>query len=247
MRTLRCSMGALLCLFTVAVAVAIGGGGVTAQEKTQSNVKTEAAAATPEVQAVQSVSLARDLAAYGQRAKSPEALAVAAQILLDNPTRDMQAEKQEEAGQEKPAEGAAKADVAQPSLDPAKLLTEAEGMAAGNQTTLTLIRELKSRATVKTRGRSGGPAQRRDRVSARSTDIYNVTFQGGRPAIIRVSGDGDTDLDLYVYDENGNLIVSDTDTTDECLVMWTPRWTGRFRIKVSNMGRIYNNYILLTN
>ena len=234
-------------VLVLALAVAIGAGDVMAQEKAQSNVKTEAAAATPEVQAVQNVSLARDLAAYGQRVKSPEALAVAAQILLDNPTRDVEAEKKEETGQGEPGEGAAKSGVSQPDLDAVKLLAEAEGMASGNQTALALVRELKGRATVKTRGRVGGAAQRRDRVSARSIDTYDVSFYGGRPSIVRVSGDGDTDLDLYVYDQNGNLIASDTDSSDECLVMWTPRWTGRFRIKISNLGRMYNNYMLLTN
>ena len=66
-------------------------------------------------------------------------------------------------------------------------------------------------------------------------------------AEILVSGDGDTDLDLYVYDENGNLITSDTDYTDDCYVRFCPKWTGPFRIKIVNRGGVYNNYIILTN
>lgn len=84
-----------------------------------------------------------------------------------------------------------------------------------------------------------------ERVSANSTDVYNVTFIGGEPAEVFVVGDGDTDLDLFIYDENGNLIDSDTDNTDVCLCEWTPRWTGRFTIKIRNYGSVYNEYTML--
>jgi hypothetical protein len=36
------------------------------------------------------------------------------------------------------------------------------------------------------------------------------------PIVVLV--DGDTDLDLQVYDENGNVIVSDTDYTNQCVL-----------------------------
>ena len=84
----------------------------------------------------------------------------------------------------------------------------------------------------------------RDVVRAQSTDVFHVDFFSGRPARIVVDGDRDTDLDLYVYDENGNLIASDTDRTDYCIAGWTPRWTGTFRIEVQNLGRVYNRYSL---
>ncbi len=66
-------------------------------------------------------------------------------------------------------------------------------------------------------------------------------------ARVAVIGDGDTDLDLLVYDENGNLIASDTDYTDKCLVEFAPRWTGTFLVRVVNNGYVHNNYLLLTN
>ena len=82
-------------------------------------------------------------------------------------------------------------------------------------------------------------------VKAHPIDVYTLTFRAGERACILVSGDGDTDLDLYVYDENGNLVASDTDSGDKCAAVWTPRWTGRFTIKVKNLGDVYNEYKIM--
>jgi hypothetical protein len=88
----------------------------------------------------------------------------------------------------------------------------------------------------------GGPQSAVHQVDAYSTDVFVVHFYGDEPAAVSVVGDGDTDLDLYVYDENGYLIGSDTDPTDRCLVLFRPRWTGAFRIEVRNLGSVYNEY-----
>jgi hypothetical protein len=88
----------------------------------------------------------------------------------------------------------------------------------------------------------GGPQSAVHQVDAYSTDVFVVSFYGDEPAAVAVVGDGDTDLDLYVYDENGYLIGSDTDSTDRCLVLFRPRWTGQFRIEVRNLGSVYNEY-----
>ena len=77
--------------------------------------------------------------------------------------------------------------------------------------------------------------------------VYSITFNGGELAEIAVVGDGDTDLDLHVYDQYGNRICSDTDPSDRNYCSWIPSWTGDFRIAVENHGRVYNNYRLATN
>ena len=52
------------------------------------------------------------------------------------------------------------------------------------------------------------------------------TFTGGC--------DGDcTDLDLRLYDNNGNLIDSDVLPDDYPIVSVTPRWNGNFRLRVT--------------
>lgn len=131
----------------------------------------------------------------------------------------------------------------QVTLDPAKLLADAKEMANNDGVLLALIDDVSNNV----RGAVGGPKYHVDAVNAKGTDIYDVTFRAGEIAIVTVVGDGDTDLDLYVYDNNGNLIDSDTDYTDNCVCTWTPRWTGNFRIKIVNRGSVFNRYVIRTN
>ncbi|WP_250631667.1 hypothetical protein [Rhodoflexus caldus] len=93
----------------------------------------------------------------------------------------------------------------------------------------------------------GGAKVAYEKVLALSTDTYAVRFTGGSRAYVAINGDGDTDLDLFVYDENDNLIAKDDDHLDRCVVEWYPKWTGPFVIKVKNLGRVYNNYRIVTN
>ncbi len=79
------------------------------------------------------------------------------------------------------------------------------------------------------------------------TDTYVVPFAAGEPAVVVLKGDGDTILDLKVYDENGHLIAADVDEGAGALVKWTPRWSGKYIIKVVNHGPVYNHYRLATN
>jgi hypothetical protein len=96
-------------------------------------------------------------------------------------------------------------------------------------------------------GRTRGPGIDHGVAEAYSTVQYHDRFAGGRWATITVDGDGDTDLDLFVYDENGNLVASDTDRLDYCVVSFVPRRTGTFRIVVENLGSVYNRFTIETN
>lgn len=131
----------------------------------------------------------------------------------------------------------------QVNLDPAQLLADAKKMAGNDGVLLALIDDVSSNV----RGAVGGPKYAVSRVEANDYDIYNVSFRANEVAIVTVIGDGDTDLDLYIYDNNGNLIDKDDDYSDNCVCTWTPRWTGNFRIKIVNRGGVYNNYVLRTN
>lgn len=90
----------------------------------------------------------------------------------------------------------------------------------------------------------GGPISHLDRVSARTADIYRVACWGNEQVRIVVRGDGDTDLDLYVYDASGNLLAWDNDGTDLCIVRFTPSNAGEYILRVVNLGWVYNEYLL---
>jgi hypothetical protein len=96
-------------------------------------------------------------------------------------------------------------------------------------------------------GAVGGPKVQVTSVRAYSNDVFKVYFHAWEQATVVVRGDGDTDLDLFVYDENGNLVASDTGVTDDCEVRWVPKWTGLFYIKVVNRGPVSNTYVIQTN
>ena len=82
-------------------------------------------------------------------------------------------------------------------------------------------------------------------VKSHASDSYDYNFVGGYPASAGISGDGDTDLDLYVYDQYGNLACSSTEDEDTEVCSWTPKWTGSFRIVVKNRGSVYNKYFII--
>jgi hypothetical protein len=86
------------------------------------------------------------------------------------------------------------------------------------------------------------------RVAAYSSDTYQpISFNAGDRAVVAVQGDGDTELQLLVYDQNNHLIDSDTCQHSRCVATWTPSWTGPFYIVVRNMGWVYNQYQMATN
>jgi hypothetical protein len=97
-------------------------------------------------------------------------------------------------------------------------------------------------------GAIGGAKSSNEVVLARDTDTYQTRFEGGELAQVQASACHlDDDIDIYVYDENGNLIAKDIDRDGIPLCRWTPRWRGTFTIKVVNNEYEKINYRLVTN
>jgi hypothetical protein len=223
--------------------ILLGGSALVGQEKEEVNLKTDASGEAADG-AVGQAALAAEMAAYGYAEEAPLALVSAARIVIAQGVDMVDRDKETEGGEQGEAKSGGGADM---SLDAEKLLADAEEMAAGDEVIVELIGRVRQEAVLGTRGRVGGPASHYDEVLARSTDVYTLTFRGGEWAEIRVRGDGDTDLDCYVYDQNGNLIDSDADYTDYCILGWVPRWTGSFTLRIRNLGWVWNGYILVTN
>ena len=189
------------------------------------------------------VKLANQLLRYGYENKSTLALLDALQIFSENPTQAFNATKKGDAVDESKTDGK-KAKV---SFDYESALADAKAFADGDPNLLALIDNIDAEAKGAQRGNINGPSRDYSAVNGNSYMDYTASFVANELAEILVSGDGDTDLDLYVYDSNGNLITKDTDYSDDCYVRWVPAWTGRYTIRIVNRGPIYNRFVILTN
>ena len=69
------------------------------------------------------------------------------------------------------------------------------------------------------------------RVGEYST--YNVTLRANMKYKLLGFCDNDcNDLDIFLYDENGNEISRDTSTDSMPVADVAPKWTGQFKVKV---------------
>ena len=221
------------------VAMVLATSTAVAAESKGSNQAAEKGKVTPAAEGVAQLGLAGELATYGRETRNPMALIVAAEMVAGAGAQDKARTKTTE------GKGVAGADKeAKPDLSTAALLDEARGLAGQNAALLAAIDRV---GASESKGRANGPGQVSERVLAGDYDLYTVRFNGGEEAAVLVVGDGDTDLDLYVYDENDNLVCDDTDSTDTMLCQWTPAWTGNFTVKIKNLGSVYNAYEMVTN
>jgi hypothetical protein len=80
-----------------------------------------------------------------------------------------------------------------------------------------------------------------DDLGNRGTEVYSMDLRKGEDyVIIGVCDEDCVDLDLKVYDDNGNLIASDNDTDSTPMVQITPRWSAGFTLK-AEMADCRNN------
>lgn len=93
---------------------------------------------------------------------------------------------------------------------------------------------------------SPNPSQTTDVIGGYRTHTYTKVFFGGELAMVGVIGDGDSDLDLYIENEDG-LVAKDDDLTDRCVCVWRPEHTQRVTIRIVNRGPVANCYRLRTN
>ncbi len=85
----------------------------------------------------------------------------------------------------------------------------------------------------------------RGRVLANSTWDRAIDLRGNEMTLITLVGEGRTDLDLFIYDAAGNLVVASDGQTDEEAVWVFPFQAGRYYIRVANLGRVGNSFSLL--
>lgn len=188
------------------------------------------------------------VSAYGHETGTPEALITAARQLADVPAVAQEPKKQVKSNGDGTV-ASDKADGLPIVLEPKALLREAQGYAAGigNKELIKYV-DAVAKAPLAPSGTYTGSAKYTiSTVSGGFTDVYEIGFAANDLAELGVLGDGDTDLDIAIFDEYGNRIAADTSSTDLGIVSWTPRWSGNFRIEIRNNGAVPNHYIFVVN
>ncbi len=82
-------------------------------------------------------------------------------------------------------------------------------------------------------------------VGAFDEDSHSVYIKAGELVYIKATGNGNSDLDMYVYDSNENLVVKDTRLTTDGYVTFTASRSGYYYIDVTNDGDEDNVYKLV--
>lgn len=72
-----------------------------------------------------------------------------------------------------------------------------------------------------------------DYLAEGASTVLTTTLYTGNHYVLVAGGDSRTrDIDVFVYDENNNLVAQDDGASDVAFVEVTPRWTGTYYVKV---------------
>lgn len=125
------------------------------------------------------------------------------------------------------------------------MLQDALRLAAGDAALLALIGDA---AAERDKGVRVGPAYVIARIApGLGPDRIDYSFAGGVTAEVYVEGAAGTNLDLYIRDEEGRLICTDTDPSNIAYCNWTPLHDATFSVTVENRGAAATEYVLITN
>lgn len=185
--------------------------------------------------------LVADLVKHGRAYGDADALAYAATILGEFRCRETDRKPiTMDSSDAEQSKGSGK-----PSMSFHDIVADAEALCSTPSCEMLLMRANAVWEENK-RGRVGDAAMSEEVILANNELRYTHEFEGGEVARVFIMGDGDTNLDLRVFDENSNLIGSDLGESDACCVEWKPSWTGEFTISVTNEGDQYNRFVIFT-
>ena len=193
---------------------------------------------TPISAEMQALQTAYSLAEYGYSVESASALIEAAEIIASVPTQPLTDVKVE--GETAPVDD-------ERAFTAEKLLEDGKKLAAGDKTLTKWANEVEKSIKKGTRGAVGGPKYAISAMAGGNSVYYYVSFRAHEYAAVHVQPFSPNDFDLYIYDENGNLIAFDESYSSSAYASFVPRWTGVFKILVKNRSRSYGSYKMTTN
>ena len=182
---------------------------------------------------------ANSLARYGYSAQSASALIGAAEIFARIRTQPLGVTPERTNSDPVTAET--------PEFTPANLLADGKKLAGKDKTLLAWAAEVEKSLNTRTRGAVGGPKSAMSVIAGGDTHTYAINLRGGERTDIALIGDASSDLDLYILDSYGNLIIGDEGHTDIARLWVIPTITGSFTVVVKNYGPRANRYEMYTN
>ena len=200
------------------------------------NVDASSKATDPKAASIEMISLARTIISYGMKEKDSMALMLGLKMLKTQSVKDNRAA----ASKDEKLSGQPYQEALNNTQE--TLVKHARKFSSGDKTMLAIIDDV---AAMSSRG-AGGQIYVGE-VAGGVVNEHVFDFNAGELAAVYVEGDGSVDLDLMVFDDNGNLICADTDNTDVGFCQWTPAHKGRFVLKIDNIGSQKNEYVLMTN
>jgi hypothetical protein len=189
--------------------------------------------------AVATLAMAQDLYTLGMANKDALTVLTAAKLAGSVEIKDVERKKET-----KGTEVAGEAEGKDLPVDAATMMASAKELAGEDEVLSGLVEDAMVEAG---RGRVGGASSTLSRLPAGQTDTWEVPFYGDSYAELAVVGDGDSNLDVLVTDENGNTICYDVSWSDKVYCDFVPAWNGYFYVTVQNNGSSRNSYYLMTN
>ncbi len=227
--------------FAVASTVTAGD---TKSDKKGSNVQemSKGAKMSATTRAIQDLALASQLIRYGRQEKNGESLLLAAQILHKTSTKPLKV-----AHKATGKEGDKPAKMVKANNSPKALLAEAKKISSGPQlAALAMATEKLLEEDV--RGAVGGPKVDNFTIGAFQTINWNpINFRAEERAEVFISTGVNSRMILEIIDENNNVVVRDNVPGNYYHCVWSPRWTGPFRLRLVSNDNLAFNCRLATN
>jgi hypothetical protein len=82
------------------------------------------------------------------------------------------------------------------------------------------------------------------RAEANSSNTHRMRVRRGQNVRVVVAGEGDTNLDLFVYDPYGVEVSRDIRPDDNCVAYFRANAGGLYTMRVTNLGDVWNQYSL---
>lgn len=190
---------------------------------------------------IQNIRLASELAEYGYANDSASALLQAAEILAQTPTQ-----KKDDVKVTKEGTSVENPDKATKEFTAESLVADAKKLAGKDKNLLAWAKQVEKKAKTSTRGAVGGVQYLENFVYANGSGSIDWLFNKGINEVGVRSLDG-ADLDLYIYDQNGNLIVKDTSYSKDAYCAFEAYVTTVFTVFVKNNSGYNAAFQMVTN